>query len=75
MKYYTRLINSSGTTFDCGYFHNLSRLKSWARDRGGIYTVEVDRYKSEADDLPIETEYYKCSNNRLFYINTVKCGY
>lgn len=57
-KYNASLINDQGCSFDVGSFKNMKDLKSWARGRGGCYSVYIN------------TELlFTVRNNRLFKAN------
>jgi hypothetical protein len=63
-KYSASLINKSGCNFDKARFSNYKELKSWARGRGGRYTLVVSIDGHGDEDI------YRAVNNRLYYDHT-----
>jgi hypothetical protein len=62
MKYIAQLRNNQNCTFDTLQSRNLATIKTWARGRGGKYTLIITTNQTTE-------QYYSVSNNR---INIVK---
>jgi len=43
MKYSASLINESGCIFDTDTFNSIALAKNWAKDRGGKYTLHLEK--------------------------------
>lgn len=73
MKYHARLINKQGCTFDYGGFRNFEKLKKWARNRGDIYNLIVDVYKTDTADFPEYSVSYEVHNSRIISSSKIEC--
>ena len=73
MKYHARLVNKQGCTFDYGGFGNFEKLKKWARNRGGIYNLIVDVYKTDNDIAPEYSVSYRVHNSRIINNSKIEC--
>jgi hypothetical protein len=62
-KYVAVLLNKQKACFDNGSFNNMKKLKAWARDRGGEYSLLVSNVK---DSVNFE-ERYKIKHNKIHY--------
>lgn len=57
-KYRAYLQNKQGCVFDCCNFASLTALRSWARGRGGVYQLIIEK----RDGIQIN---YTVRNNRI----------
>ena len=66
-KYYASLKNDDGLQFDSNYFNNIKKIKSWAKDRGGIYDLIIYYVDSNGViDMLQPYGYYQVKNNRIY---------
>lgn len=54
------LVNSQGCVFDKVTDTNLGRIKSWAKDRGGVYQLKINRHYL--------TTTYQIKGNKAYFV-------
>jgi hypothetical protein len=61
------LINDKGCHFDSIELNSIAKIKEWAKDRGGEYTLDVDSVYNIMNGLDESTQ-FKIKNNRIYKI-------
>lgn len=60
-----RLINDRGVIFDCVELTSTAVIKSWAKGRGGVYTLDIETVYNVMHGVDESTQ-YTIRNDRCY---------